>query len=357
MRIIPIIECIFSIFFVLALFFSPAVSAQSAEDSSEARYYYVGTIGDDLPVQMDLVVDSESITGSYFYEKSGIPISLSGEPDYSSSTFTITEQDEKGVVTGEFKWKLGSEEAPFGKTIEGEWIKANGITTLPFKLTKVSDFLSSELMQGASIEASYSVPYFLTDAEAYRHISSEIQKEADEKESEFLKQAREFFSTGTSVSGWQQSYSYTIDYYSQDLISLSGEVFSYTGGAHGNTYFVSLNYWIREGKAVKLGLADLFMPNSGYVKVLSNYCVNDLRKKGAAWIVNGEITAFQEKDLSVFALSPDGITFAFAPYAVGSYAEGPYFVVIPYSELESVLNKTGPLKRFLEQGKSKPEKE
>jgi hypothetical protein len=342
---------------VLLLLFCLPLMPETSQAGTETRYYYVGTIGEDLPVQMELVVDSGSITGLYFYEKSGIPISLSGQADLQALTFNITEQDEEGIKSGEFKGKLSSEEDPFGKTIEGEWTKANGITTLPFKLTKVSDFLSSEVRQGGYIEASFSVPYFLTDVEAYRFISNEIQKEAQGKQSEFLKQAREFFDTETSASGWQQSYNYTIEYYSQNLISMSGEVYSYSGGAHGNTNFISLNYWIREGKAVELELADLFLPNSGYMKVLSDYCINDLRKKGAGWVVNGEIKSLTEKDLSVFALSPRNITFAFAPYAVGSYAEGPYFVQIPYSELEPVLNAKGPLKPFLEKESIDADKE
>jgi len=342
---------------VLLLLFCLPLMPETSQAVSESRYYYVGTIGEDLPVQMELVVDSGSITGLYFYEKSGIPISLSGEADLQAQTFNITEQDEKGVKSGEFEGKLSSEGEPFGKMIEGKWTKANGITTLPFKLTKVSDFLYSDVSQGAYIESSFSVPYFLADSEAYRFISNGVQKEAEGKQSEFLKQAREFFDKETSVSGWQQSYNYTIEYYSQDLISMSGEVYSYSGGAHGNTNFISHNYWIREGKAVELELADIFLPNSGYMKVLSDYCINDLRKNGAGWVVNGEIKSFEKKDLGVFALSPESITFAFAPYAVGSYAEGPYFVRIPYSELESVLNANGPLKRLLEKESIKADKE
>jgi len=95
-----------------------------------------------------------------------------------------------------------------------------------------------------------------------------------------------------------------------------------------------------------LKLSNLFKKGSDYMKVLSEYCINELRKKGAGWIVNGEIKTFNEDALSVFALSPRGIQFAFAPYAVGSYAEGTYFVTMDYNNLKSIINPDGPLARF-----------
>lgn len=348
MRIFPLLTYITAIICVLT---APnfAVSSASAKngDDTEIRYYYVGTIGDDFAVQMELIVESDDVTGLYFYDKNGIQLTLSGEVNYSDSSFTIVEQDEKGEKTGTFKGKFAQEAGAFGKTVEGEWSKANGLTTLTFKLTRVADFVSSGVRQGTVIDASYTIPFFLSASRAYRDISRELEQEMVSGQNKFLKEAREFFLTQTSVAGWQQTINYTIEYYSAELISLSGEAFSYTGGAHGNTFFVSSTYWIKDGKAVQLKLADLFLPNASYMKVLSDYCINDLRKKGAGWVVSGELKEFKEEDLDVFAVSPRGIMFAFAPYAVGSYAEGPYFVEIRYDELEGVLNPRGPLKKFV----------
>lgn len=336
------IACVLSVFH----FFIVPASAENGEDI-EARYYYVGTIGDDLAIQMELVVESDDITGLYFYEKDGTQLTLAGKVDYSDSTFTIAEQDENDEQTGTFKGKFRGGGGAFGKRVEGEWLKANGLTALPFKLTKVADFVSSTVRQGTVIDASFSIPFFLSSSRPYGDISAALEKEMASGQNKFLKEAREFFLTRMSAAGWQQSVSYTIEYYSDELVSLSGEVFSYTGGAHGNTYFVSSNYWIRDGKAVRLELSDLFLPTSGYIKRLSDYCLNDLRKKGAGWVVNGELKEFKEEDLGVFAVSPRGIMFAFAPYAVGSYAEGPYFVEIAYGELRGVLNPEGPLKKLV----------
>lgn len=96
-----------------------------------------------------------------------------------------------------------------------------------------------------------------------------------------------------------------------------------------------------------LNLSDLFTPESNFIKTLSDYCINDLGKQNAGLVVNGELEELKASDLKMFVGSPRGITFTFAPYAVGSYVEGSYFVLVGYGELESIINPKGPLKQFL----------
>ncbi|MEQ9618159.1 MAG: DUF3298 domain-containing protein [Deltaproteobacteria bacterium] len=355
MKIISIVKLSAALVLAAPFFYllSPTVSAEDPSDS-EARYYYVGTIGDNLAIQMELIVESEDITGLYIYDKNGIPISLNGKLNRDNMTFTIVEQDEKGEKTGTFDGKLASDGAGFG-TLSGEWTKANGLTSLGFKLKKVADFIFSTLRQGTLIEASFSVPYFLSPSQAFRDISDGLRKDMLSAQNKFVGEAQESFMTQSSAAGWQQSYDYRIEYYSADLLSLSGEVFSYSGGAHGNTYFASKNYWIKDGRAVQLKLSDLFLPNSKFIDTLSGLCINDLRKQKAGWVIGGEVRSFKEEELGVFALSPAGLVFAFAPYTVGSYAEGPYFVNVPFSELEGLIDPRGPLKQFVGQAQSEPD--
>lgn len=335
---------------------SPADLSAEDDNLSESRFYYSGTVGDGLAIQMELVIDSTDVTGSYMYDKVGIPLSLTGDIDTDTSIITLTEQDDKGQKTGTFKGKLVSEGTNFGKSIEGTWTKADGANKIPFKLGKIAYYVYSELKAGGKYEMSYLVPDFLSEAKPARDITETLEKKALEEQAKFTKEAEDFFGTSDSAGEWQENYSYSIEYYSPDLISLSGEVFSYTGGAHGNTFYMSSNYWIKDGKAHLIGLSDLFRPNSGYMKVLSDYCMGDLRKQNAGWVVNGELKELKAEDLGAFAISPRGISFAFAPYAVGSYAEGSYFVVIPYSELKDVISPSGPLAKFAPAPASEPKK-
>lgn len=321
----------------------------NAEDlaARDARYYYVGAIGDDLPVQMELVIESGDIRGSYMYDKTGIPISLTGDMDRGSSTLTLIEQDEKGRKTGTFKGSVRSDGKGFGVHIEGVWSNANGLSTLPFKLTKVADYVSTDVHAEAKYEASYMYPSFITGTKAHLEINERLEKEAASEKKQFTSEAEDFFSAQESAGEWQESYSYSIEYYSPELISLSGEVYSYTGGAHGNAFYMSSNYWIKDGKALLLGLSDLFTPKSDYMKVLSDYCLRDLKKQRAGWVLNGELKEFKADDLSAFAVSPRGITFAFAPYAVGPYVEGSYFVTVGFGELKGIINPDGALRQFM----------
>src|SRR3990167_590708 len=327
----------------------PVCISAHAQDNAgnESRYYYVGTIGDNFPVQMELVIDSGDVSGSYMYDKVGIPIPLTGEFDLKSSALNMVEQDEKGQKTGTFKGTVRSEGKSFGMYIEGEWSKANGLSTLPFKLTKVADFVSTNVNAKSQYEASYMYPSFITDTKANREITERLEREAVSEKKKFAGEAEEYFGSQESAGEWQENFSYSIEYYSPELVSLSGEVFSYTGGAHGNTFYMSSNYLIKDGKALLLSLSDLFTPKSNYVKVLSDYCIRDLRKQQAGWVLNGELKELKADDLSAFVISPRGITFAFAPYAVGPYVEGSYFVTVGYAGLKGAINPGGPLKQFL----------
>lgn len=316
-------------------------------EGRESRYYYVGTIGDDLPVQMEMVIDSGDVSGSYMYDRVGIPIPLTGDMDNESRNISLTEQDDKGQKTGTFKGVVRNEGKGFGKFIEGEWSKANGLARLPFKLTKVADFVSEKAVKASRYEAAYMYPSLVAVTKASLEINESLTREAAAEKKKFVTEAEEFFSARESAGEWQEDFGYSIEYYSPELISLSGEVFSYTGGAHGNTSYMSSNYWIKDDKALLLGLSDLFMPKSNYLKVLSDYCISDLGKQQAGWVLNGELKELKAEDLGAFVVSPGGLTFAFAPYVAGPYVEGPYYVTVGYGELKGIINPSGPLKQFL----------
>ena len=325
----------------------PSYAQPDTTTANEERYYYIGTIGDNLPIQMELIFDSGDLTGSYMYDKVGTPISLTGNIDSATGNLSLVEQDEEGTKTGTFNGSVKNAEKDSGKYIEGKWSKANGLTTLPFKLTKVADFVSENVNAKGKYEATFMYPSFVTGTKAGRDISERLKNEAAAEKKKFTDQAEQFFKSEDAAGEWQEDYSYSIQYYSPELISLSGEVFSYTGGAHGNTFYISSNYWIKEEKAMLLDLPDLFTPKSNYIKVISDFCMRDLRKQEAGWVLNGELKELKAEDLKAFVISPGGVTFAFAPYMVGPYVEGPYFVTVGFRDIKGVARPDGPLRQFL----------
>ena len=128
-----------------------------------------------------------------------------------------------------------------------------------------------------------------------------------------------------------------------DFLSARSSIYSYTGGAHGNTFYRAFNLHIVDGTVRETSLGDLFTPGSGYLTPLSDYVLDDLRRQEAYDVAEGMITELTEDDLAVFTLSPSGITFAFAPYHVGPYAQGSFFVTVPLEVVAAYAAGDGPL--------------
>ena len=147
---------------------------------------------------------------------------------------------------------------------------------------------------------------------------------------------------GESLKHWSHHDSATIHYLSTDLISVRGSNWHFTGGAHGNSYDFNLNYWWRNGKAKELELSDLFDSRKNWRVKVGRYIRQDLKKQGASWPPKTDPEAVE----TTFTFSPSGVEFHYPPYAVGSYAEGYYRVLVPYNVLHSVLHQIGPLARW-----------
>ena len=103
-----------------------------------------------------------------------------------------------------------------------------------------------------------------------------------------------------------------------------------------------MNYWWQNGQPRKLVLADLFDDRKKWRKVVGGYIRRNLTKREASWPPKTDQDAVD----APFTFSPAGVEFHFAPYHVGSYAEGMYHVLVPYTVLKPVLRPGGPLARW-----------
>lgn len=315
-------------------------TASVQADDAIGRYYYSGMIGKKTAIQMEAQVKGERVSGHYYYNRYGIPLSIQGSRD------DIEERDPKNLYTGKFEGKAALPH----KSFEGRWSTPDGSRQLPFRLEKVAEYVFSNTQQGETLEVSLSYPYFLSASPAWQQINAALHKSISQVSLEFITEARTFLGEADQPFYrslfWHQQTAYSIEYYSETLLSLLGKYYQYTGGAHGNTHYQSKNFWIREDEVILLKLSDLFL--QGYQKRLSQECIRSLREQGAGDVVNGSITELAEKDLRQFSLTPRGLTVYFAPYAVGAYAEGTFLVTIPYLKLKPVIDTGGPLKVFIE---------
>jgi hypothetical protein len=305
------------------------------EYNMTSRHYYTGTFGECIAIQMDISVTGEKVSGHYYYDTVGIPLSLSG------NLAKIEEREPKNRVTGVFRGTL----APREKIFEGKWSTPNGKKRLPFKLTKVAEYIFSTIRQGESLKVFSVYPHFLSVSPAWQQINEAVEKSIKKNQTNFLAEEKAYHAEEEIGFRRYRKEVFLIEYYSEELISLLGNIYKYSGGAHGNFCYQTRNFWIKANKAVELKLADLFLP--GYGKRLSDYCLNALQMQGASYVGDGGITSFNDNDLSTFSVSPQGVTIHFEPYAVGSHAEGSFTVTVPYKALKGVIAQDGPLKRFI----------
>jgi hypothetical protein len=137
------------------------------------------------------------------------------------------------------------------------------------------------------------------------------------------------------------------------LISQIGDLWSFKfdfsfysdGAAHPGLNSMTLNYDLGQGR--ELGLGDLFLPNSNYLEVISNYCVNELRKQpySDSFFMDGANPTLE--NYRNWNVKSDGLLITFDEYQVAPYAAGPQTVTVPYAELKSLIDPQGPLASFL----------
>jgi hypothetical protein len=134
--------------------------------------------------------------------------------------------------------------------------------------------------------------------------------------------------------------SYNIDEPTPNLVSVFFREFTYSAGAaHPNQVTFVLNYDLAAGKS--LSLEDLFQPGSDFLSVLSNYSIADLQKRDISSWSDGAGPKLE--NFKSWSIEQQGLRITFDPYQVAAYAMGPQEVFVPYTELQSIIDKQGPL--------------
>ena len=333
-----------------------------ASPVKDSQSHFTGILGRSIAVQMDLTIRGDSVSGSYYYEKVGKLLNLSGSIS-QDGRITIDEVDENDKKTGTFKGQFARSQEKF----EGTWSSTDQKTHFPFRLSKVAEYVSltknkegcwstesADKQEQGDCSLSFEYPRFLSTSPGLHQINNVIEKRITDEFNEFSRRQSEKEEERNRAdvrtdkgTEWYDAYGYTIEYYGPELISLLVTHGWYAGGIHSNIDYKSANFSITGGKAVSLKLADLFLPQATYVDVLSDYCIEDLRKQEAGHVKRDDILRLNEDDLSVLSILPSGIKFSFQPYAVGPYSEGSYFVIVPYQALRKIIQPNGPLRRFL----------
>ena len=332
----------------LGLLILAGMYAQANGMSSEQRSYYIGVIDGNYAIQMDIISQGDDVSGSYYYQDIGVDIILTGRlytVDTSRGTVLhLLEQSSEGEIQGYF---LGNFE-PFAYDLtqfQGHWLSADGNIMLEAQLEKVADYRRLELQHAPLLQASVSYPYFRQVAA--QSLNAPLHAAAFADVQAFIEDSEAWLADAHWFSTWELWQEQRIHYYDGSLLSLFTTYYSYMGGAHGNTgYSSQLWTFDQDGSATQLELSDLFRSDSNYYELLQAYLLTDLREQQAAWLIDDR-TASVELEQLVFSLSPAGLRFAFAPYDVGPYAQGSFFVTVPYEAVREAISQDSPLQRFL----------
>ena len=196
--------------------------------------------------------------------------------------------------------------------------------------------------EAVAVSATY--PFFLDPA--MQAVNNTVQQEEMDASSWFLREGQSAALEGYLTIPWELERSVASEYVAADFVSLSVNTYSYAGGAHPNVFFSTYNFSVNDGETTRLALADFFAPGSNYLELLNGHIASDLTAQEASRALDNELRLSEEELADVYA-NAEGLQFMFAPYAVGAYVEGAFFVTVPYDVLAPIIHEESPLSRFL----------
>lgn len=141
----------------------------------------------------------------------------------------------------------------------------------------------------------------------------------------------------------------SVFYKSNQFISIQFYEHSYfSGAAHPNNSSFTVNFDLENIKEITLN--DLL--TSGWVNKISDICIAAIKEQKSVppgteddWIKSG--AGPEEGNFSVFNITKEGLVITFITYQVGSYAEGPTEVLIPYKSISDMIKKDGILNTII----------
>ena len=150
----------------------------------------------------------------------------------------------------------------------------------------------------------------------------------------------------------QLEYSYSgdfsVEFYQGHLVELKLTGYNYPfGAAHGMPTQIFVPVDLQSGKIYKL--EDLFLPHSPYVQVLSDKIGEQIKNNEEYSYVFPDTYKGIKAD-QPFYVQSDALYLYFEPYEIAPFAAGFPTFRIPFSELDSLINKNGEFWRSFHEG-------
>lgn len=315
-----------------------------------------GTIGD-YPITMEFIKMDSDISGEYYYEKTHIPISISGELKQGSKV-SFEEYAESSSPTGIFKGEFYSD-----GSFKGTWTNPKTKNTLEVNLTaqssKILSFentnldkekcnlkeqsitVSGQRIEGADTACSsihlQSINVKCEDAILEKTINDLIEMEASKMLGDATTYSELFglLEKTSYEDGFDVEINTIVNSIYKNFISI--EIYSYSyyyETAHPNSHTTIINIDLNTGKRVSF--EDLIKSESMNALVATSKPIFEAMHGGEeeGWFI------FDEFDLPHnFAIEANGLYFHYNAYEIGSYAQGAPSVLIPYSKIKGMLKE------------------
>ncbi len=196
-------------------------------------------------------------------------------------------------------------------------------------------------------EAKVSYPTFLT----MNMVSSTANRGAYETAKhiydEFLKNARRNQKQGWEGPAWSLEATAAVGVANPSINSIMWTGYEYTGGANGQSFFVSRTYGPKGDDWGELHLPDFLLPGTdktAFVREAVLHKLNEIKKQRGADPFYDLTPEMAEQ----FVITPAGITWLFNKYDVGAGAEGTYQIKVKWSEMPASLDRNGLLSGLIE---------
>ena len=322
-----------------------------------------GAIRDNIAVTMDLQRNDSILSGKYYYDKIGLPLSLYGKIN-ASNELTLTEANANGEEVGKFVGKFTSTQ-----TMEGTWTNLKTKKELSFKLTETNKDVAAISFEHFHKEncdkRNKSLKKFESEWTSWRDtLCSTIEVNlikvtaANPAASNLINQSivEKICGKGQSINDYFNSLNQTgqeelefsavglncfISTNDNNILSISIELITDAGGAHTMNSILRCNYDLITGEEIKL---DKLLKANGAEKLnrIGEKIFIAQYGKDFAW--DFEKGQFELNDN--FSITPGGLLFTFNTYEIGPYGAGAPEVFIPYSAIADLIKSDGVLSRI-----------
>ena len=167
-------------------------------------------------------------------------------------------------------------------------------------------------------------------------INAVVQHFIDKTKNSFLQELASYTNVPAQAPGKSGlNITYSLPFQTKNVLSISFNIsIYYRGAAHPSNTMAALNFI--DGRQVQL--ADLFRPETDYLKPIADYSRKKLSEKKISdqkWVAEG--TKPTEKNYQIWSFAPTGIDIIFDTYQVAAYVYGPQKIAIPLSQISPLL--------------------